>query len=147
VAEHSDQYIGRLVKEVIEIELNPENFNRDKRFTLTHKWYPMISMLKMVKWCTNGQRRPNRGRNMTPPTGLLLVRQYHTVWQQAVWRAIYTRHHGLGCCIKSLMMRTETVLETLVLYIHLTWLIAWGIYIKYVLRLILWLWSFCKNFW
>jgi hypothetical protein len=42
-------YMDRLVKEAIEIRLNPRNFNRDGGFTLSRAWYPVIKMLRNEK--------------------------------------------------------------------------------------------------
>jgi hypothetical protein len=39
-------YMDRLVKEAIEIRLNPRNFNRDGGFTLSRSWYPVIMLRK-----------------------------------------------------------------------------------------------------
>jgi hypothetical protein len=40
------RYVDHLVKETIEIQLHPNNFNRDEGFLLSHTWRPVINMLK-----------------------------------------------------------------------------------------------------
>jgi hypothetical protein len=39
-------YMDRIVKEAIEIRLHPNNFNRDRGFTLSRAWQPVTNMLK-----------------------------------------------------------------------------------------------------
>jgi hypothetical protein len=39
-------YMDYLVKEAIEIRLHPNNFNRDRGFTLSQACYPVTNMLK-----------------------------------------------------------------------------------------------------
>jgi hypothetical protein len=38
-------HMDRLVKDTIEIRLHPNNFNRDRGFTLSHAWQPVTNML------------------------------------------------------------------------------------------------------
>jgi hypothetical protein len=39
-------YIDRMVKEAIEIQLHPVNFNREDGYILSRAWYPLINVLK-----------------------------------------------------------------------------------------------------
>jgi hypothetical protein len=43
------RYKDRLVKEAIEIQLHPDNFNRDDGFNLSHTWRPVMKMLQRPK--------------------------------------------------------------------------------------------------
>jgi hypothetical protein len=39
-------YMDQLVKEAIEIQLHPNNFNREEGFKLSHEWNPAIKILQ-----------------------------------------------------------------------------------------------------
>jgi len=41
--------MDRLVREAIEIQLHPDNFNRDDGFNLSHAWRPIIKMLQLLR--------------------------------------------------------------------------------------------------
>jgi hypothetical protein len=43
------RYMDRLVREAIEIQLHPDNFNRDDGFNLSHTWRPIIKMLQLPR--------------------------------------------------------------------------------------------------
>jgi hypothetical protein len=51
------RYMDRLVREAIEIWLHPNNFNRDKGFSQSRTWHPLISVLKRSRDTPMGKQR------------------------------------------------------------------------------------------
>jgi hypothetical protein len=58
-------YMERLVKEAIEINLNPENINREERFKLSKAWNPRTSLLRHSNTHTSRKSREERAKNKT----------------------------------------------------------------------------------
>jgi hypothetical protein len=67
------------VKEAREISQCPENFNRDRGFTLSQAWYPVTNMLKTVQWYTN--EKASQTQQETPLS--------HEYWS---WAGTYKGH-------------------------------------------------------
>jgi hypothetical protein len=111
--------MDHVIKEAIEITLYPKNFNRDGGFTLSQSWCPVTNMLKQYKdtpiW-KQGQAKQAFDCPLVPHW--LILRFKHGLWVD-----IYVRQSGHSY-ITALMMGTEIVPETLVIFNQVTWLIA-----------------------
>jgi hypothetical protein len=59
-------YAECMIKEATEIRLHPRKFNRDRGFTLSQSWYPVINMLKQYRDPTI-QRQAQTKHNLTLP--------------------------------------------------------------------------------
>jgi hypothetical protein len=63
------RYMGRLVREAIEIRLHPDNFNRDDGFNLSHAWRLIIKMLQLPNSAPMANQEQAQVENQLRPPG------------------------------------------------------------------------------
>jgi hypothetical protein len=59
----------KLVREAIEIQLHPDNFNRDDGFNLSHTWCPIIKMLQLPNSAPMANQGQVQVENQPHPPG------------------------------------------------------------------------------
>jgi hypothetical protein len=119
------KYMDHLMKEATEIQLHPNNFNRDEGFSLSHTWCPVINMLKRY----SGERMEKESQAQIG-TWLYPLASY---WLASMITNCLG-HCGFQYHITSLMMGIKMVLETSVSFIHLIRLMVWEDFIEFCRR-------------
>jgi hypothetical protein len=112
------RYMDRLVREVIEIRLHHNNFNKDDGFNLSRTWCPIIIMLQLSRSAPMAKQGQAQVEDQPRPP--------------VHGRGLYKRLRRTLPHIRTMM--TVMFIETSVQYIHLTQLIAREDYIKFTRR-------------
>jgi hypothetical protein len=87
------RYMGRIVREAIEIELHPYNINREGGFCLSKSWKPLIGSLKLSEHDpkTLGDAVPT----LTLTFALFIVPPLHRGYEISLCSHIPTYNHPL----------------------------------------------------